>query len=333
MRDGKLLEDLRQALESVDLDGGVANLNKSLWQRLIGKTDDSSLETQWMAAELFDYAGQYVEAQEILSACGPNSRENLADALRARYPRRCVEGAYWQSYKQHCLVAIQWGFTFYRRHQYDKAKEIWTLCRDFVEKCLNSQDDPCHGTLSRLYYGIGLIHRQRFEYSEARKMFTESIAPAQGVSFGGKIRLMPDMPLAEEFSVLAHELAHEMLHHAQGEARLPKTVAETQAEAVAYVVCRGVGLETNSAAADYIHLYNSDKKTLAESLSVIQETSSKILDQLLAEQHRSPFHEKPGRSFTDVPAHSHGEAGPAHPASLMPPAQAPDQSDSISMER
>ena len=96
-------------------------------------------------------------------------------------------------------------------------------------------------------------------------------------------RLMPDMQPAEEFSVLAHELAHEMLHHAKGEERLPKTVVETQAEAVAYVVCRGVGLETNSAAADYIHLYNGDKKTLAESLSVIQETSSKILDQLLPE--------------------------------------------------
>jgi hypothetical protein len=49
------------------------------------------------------------------------------------------------------------------------------------------------------------------------------------------------MPPAEEFSVLAHELAHEMLHHRKDEARLPKVVVETQAEAVAYVVPRGVG--------------------------------------------------------------------------------------------
>jgi len=66
-----------------------------------------------------------------------------------------------------------------------------------------------------------------------------------------------------------------MLHHRKVEARLPKVVVKTQAEAVAYVVSRGVGLETNSAAADYIALYNGDKKTLAESLSVIHDTSSR----------------------------------------------------------
>ena len=163
--------------------------------------------------------------------------------------------------------------------------------------------------------------------------YDKSIAPAQGVSFGGKIRLLPDMRPAEEFSVLAHELAHEMLHHSNAEARLPKTVVETQAEAVAYVVCSGVGLETNSAAADYIHLYNGDKKTLAESLSVIQETSSKILDQLLPEQRTSPFHEKPDRSLSDMPTHKHDEPGRANPAQTPVASQTPDQSESISMER
>src|SRR3989449_8094177 len=133
--------------------------------------------------------------------------------------------------------------------------------------------------------------------------YDKAIAPAQGVSYGGKIRLIPEMQPAEEFSVLAHELAHEMLHHRKGDARLPKVVVETQAEAIAYVVCRGVGLETNSAAADYIALYNGDKKTLAESLSVIQETSSKILDQLLPEQRMAAAHEKQSQgAFTDKSA-------------------------------
>ena len=40
----------------------------------------------------------------------------------------------------------------------------------------------------------------------------------------------------------AHELAHEMLHHRKEESPLPKMVRETQAEAVAFVVSRGVGL-------------------------------------------------------------------------------------------
>jgi hypothetical protein len=123
--------------------------------------------------------------------------------------------------------------------------------------------------------------------------YDPSIAPAQGMSSGGRIRLVPDMPGAEEFSVLAHELAHEMLHHQKDAAPLPKVVRETQAEAVAFVVCRGVGLETNTAASDYIALYNGDKKILAESLAVIQEASAKILDELIPEQHLGPAQPRP----------------------------------------
>src|SRR5262249_30632858 len=91
--------------------------------------------------------------------------------------------------------------------------------------------------------------------------YDAAIAPAMGMSSGGRVRLMPNLRKAEEFSVLVHELAHEMLHHGKDE-RLPKVVRETQAEAVAFVVSRSIGLETNSAAADYIALYNGDKKTL-----------------------------------------------------------------------
>jgi hypothetical protein len=98
-------------------------------------------------------------------------------------------------------------------------------------------------------------------------------------------------------------------------------------------VCRGVGLETNSAAADYIALYNGNKKTLAESLSVIQETSSKILDQLLPEQRMAPIHEKESQgAFTDKSAQAHDDHGRG--ATQSPPAgQMPDQSDSISLDR
>src|SRR5216683_59984 len=130
--------------------------------------------------------------------------------------------------------------------------------------------------------------------------YDASIAPAQGVSSGGRIRLMPGMAPAEEFSVLAHELAHEMLHHRKDTALPSKLVRETQAEAVAFVVCRGVGLETNTAAADYIALYNGDKKTLAESLSVIQDASAKILHELLPEQRIRPTEERIPESLTNA---------------------------------
>jgi hypothetical protein len=38
--------------------------------------------------------------------------------------------------------------------------------------------------------------------------YKESIAPALGASYGGKIVLLPGQSTAEEFSTLVHELSH-----------------------------------------------------------------------------------------------------------------------------
>jgi Type II/IV secretion system protein/N-terminal domain of anti-restriction factor ArdC len=78
--------------------------------------------------------------------------------------------------------------------------------------------------------------------------YSQDIAPARGTSAGGKITLLPGQSPAEEFATLAHELAHEMLHRDQRRAQTTKRVRETEAEAVSFVVCSGIGLETGSAA-------------------------------------------------------------------------------------
>ena len=165
--------------------------------------------------------------------------------------------------------------------------------------------------------------------------YDKTIAPALGMSSGGHIRLVPGLSAAEEFSVLTHELAHEMLHHRKEAAPLSKLVRETQAEAVAFVVCRGVGLETNTAAADYIALYNGDKKTLAESLSVIQETSARILDDLLPEQQRSQTEQRTSgiTGPKAPPDYSPNRSEPPNPEPPIPPTSTPDRSDSVSLDR
>jgi antirestriction protein ArdC len=107
--------------------------------------------------------------------------------------------------------------------------------------------------------------------------FNERIAPAMGVSYGGKVVLLPGQSKAEEFSTLVHELAHEMLHKADRRTTTTKVVRETEAEAIAFVVGKAVGLQTGTASADYIQLYHGNASLLAESLEVIQKASAVIL--------------------------------------------------------
>jgi hypothetical protein len=107
--------------------------------------------------------------------------------------------------------------------------------------------------------------------------FTEKIAPALGMSYGGRIAILPGQSKAEEFSTLVHEFAHEMLHKAERRTATTKVVRETEAEAIAFVIAKAVGLMTGNAAADYIHLYHGNASLLAESLEVIQQTSAVIL--------------------------------------------------------
>jgi hypothetical protein len=108
-------------------------------------------------------------------------------------------------------------------------------------------------------------------------VYNPNIAPALGMSYGGSIALLPGQTKAEEFSTLVHETAHELLHKAERRAATTKTVRETEAEAVAFVVGKSLGLVTGNASADYIHLYHGNASLLAESLEVIQQTSSVIL--------------------------------------------------------
>ena len=110
----------------------------------------------------------------------------------------------------------------------------------------------------------------KFEYSEA-------IGSAEGVFSGVLIRLKKGLSAGEELSVLAYEMAHEMLHADKDNMPKDKKVRESEAEAVAFVVCHGIGLDVNSASSDYIQLYNGDKKTLLESLGRIQQVAAEIL--------------------------------------------------------
>jgi antirestriction protein ArdC len=163
--------------------------------------------------------------------------------------------------------------------------------------------------------------------------YDRTIAPAHGLSTGGRIQLFPGLTSAEEFSVLSHELAHEMLHHRQDGQRAPIPVRETQAEAVSFVVCRAVGLETHSAAADYIALYNGNRQTLADSLAAIHDAATRILDDLIPEARR-PLSMSDERAPDAAPADRSNESETAPgPEPHTPSEPGPNPSDSMSWGR
>ena len=108
--------------------------------------------------------------------------------------------------------------------------------------------------------------------------YSDRLGGAFGVSHKGRIEILSGLTPAHEFSVLVHELAHELLHRDPARrAETDKTLRETEAEAVAYVVCQTIGLDTGSQHADYIKLYQGSVETLTASLTAIQETGSRIL--------------------------------------------------------
>jgi len=133
------------------------------------------------------------------------------------------------------------------------------------------EGDPgeCTERLKRFAKELGI----KVDYSEDLR--------GDGVSKCGEILLRLGLTPAVEFHVLVHEIAHELIHLKEDRLKLSKTQKETEAEAVAYVVSKSIGLQTGTAASDYIQLYNGDTKTLTESLATVQQTAARITHSLI----------------------------------------------------
>jgi antirestriction protein ArdC len=134
-------------------------------------------------------------------------------------------------------------------------------------------------TLGETTGEVGEYHDRLWEFVSSRGIaleYSEDIAPALGVSYGGRIALLPGQTKAEEFTVLVHETAHEFLHRAERRTATSKTLRETEAEAVAFVVAKAIGLNPNTSAS-YIQLYHGNAELLMESLEMVQQTASVIL--------------------------------------------------------
>jgi hypothetical protein len=71
-----------------------------------------------------------------------------------------------------------------------------------------------------------------------------------------------------------------LLHQRGDERPASKTVRETEAEAVAFIVSTAIGIRASIDASDYIRLYDGNADTLRQSLHRIQATAKTILSAL-----------------------------------------------------
>ncbi len=109
--------------------------------------------------------------------------------------------------------------------------------------------------------------------------FTAQPGTRMGVSMHGSVEVAPDHPTGQQAKTLAHELAHEALHW-EDRGPLTRSIAELEAESVAYVVCAHVGLDVEVRASRYIALWDGDSKALRASLERIADTARGLIDDL-----------------------------------------------------
>ncbi len=98
-----------------------------------------------------------------------------------------------------------------------------------------------------------------------------------GVSKGGTIDVDNGHATGQQSKTLAHELALEALHKTD-RTGLTRSVAELEAESVAYVVCTHFGLDVEVRASHYIALWDGDSKSLRASLERIANTARAVID-------------------------------------------------------
>ncbi len=108
--------------------------------------------------------------------------------------------------------------------------------------------------------------------------YTELEPGYYGLSKGGTIEIATGHATGQQAKTLAHELAHEAMHKQNRPSGLTRTIAELEAESVAYVVCSHFSLDVEVRASRYIALWDGNAKALRESLERIASTARDMID-------------------------------------------------------
>ncbi len=266
---------------------------------LIRKVSEQALNELVEAVE----AGKSDKLVEYLKAMGRFHNYSLGNAILIGFQKpnatRVAGFRMWQKLGRHVkrnekgiaiMAPIVWrkkvSHADEENNQHHEEETALTFKTAYVFDISQTDGKPLP-EFARVNGDPGVYTERLREYVSSKGVkleYSDAIGFAEGLSAGGLIVLRKGLTAAEETSVLAHEAAHEILHGDSENRPKEKKTRETEAEAVAFVVCYAIGLGTNGASSDYIQLYNGDKETLVKSLERIQRAASEILGTIMDEE-------------------------------------------------
>lgn len=96
------------------------------------------------------------------------------------------------------------------------------------------------------------------------------------------IMVQEGMPEAQTIKTLAHEIAHSILHN-DAFCDIPKPIKEIQAESVAYMVCKMIGIDSDDYSFEYVASWaHEDIDKLMAQMEIVKQTADVISEKLMA---------------------------------------------------
>ena len=134
-----------------------------------------------MISDTLDYGGFYDDAREAIDEAGRRAEERLSTVETATDFSDPLYA------KQQTWALMMWGMSLYRHADegYTDALKRFELAKRIL-LMLKQANVDCTGSLARVSYCIGLVHRQRRDYRVAKAAFRDSVDLA-GTGFQARI--------------------------------------------------------------------------------------------------------------------------------------------------
>jgi len=169
-----LAKDVLGKILAVDYRGACQLLPSSAHALPPNHEYADALQLRSLAFETYDFFGEYQKASEWIRDVEGTCAETLQDTLKGPRP---LDPAARRLMKQRIWIVSQGAYALYRTGDYRRSSARLQICRTALTQCFGDETARGfpHGTASRLYYLIGLVHRQRREYALAKDNFVQSI--------------------------------------------------------------------------------------------------------------------------------------------------------------